>query len=49
MPDHCDLCIRIPSRETPRIQEGHIVLGHTLCGIIEQTLFPVQTGVNHAG
>ena len=49
MLDHCDLCIRIPSRETPRIQEGHIVLGHTLCGIIEQTLFPVQTGVNHVG
>ena len=36
----CDLCVRIPSRETAKIQEGHIVLGHILCGIIEQTVFP---------
>ena len=43
MLDLCDLCIRIPSRETARIQEGHIVLGHILCGIIEQTFFPQAT------
>jgi D-sedoheptulose 7-phosphate isomerase len=43
MPPHCDLCIQIPSRETPKIQEGHIVLGHILCGIIEQTIFPQAT------
>jgi D-sedoheptulose 7-phosphate isomerase len=48
MPDHCDLCIRVPSRDTPRIQEGHIVLGHILCGIVEQALFPVRSGVSHA-
>jgi D-sedoheptulose 7-phosphate isomerase len=39
----CDLCIRIPSRETAKIQEGHIILGHILCGIIEQTVFPQAT------
>lgn len=39
MPEHCDFCIRIPSEETPKIQEGHIVLGHILCGMVEQTIF----------
>lgn len=36
----CDVCIRIPSTSTPRIQEGHEVLGHALCAMIEATLFP---------
>lgn len=35
----CDYLIIIPSRETPKIQEGHIVLGHVLCGLIETTMF----------
>src|SRR4029077_19933449 len=35
----CDLCIRVPSQETPKIQEGHIMLGHILCGLIERELF----------
>ena len=35
----CDYCIHIPSSETPKIQEGHIVLGHIICGLIEQELF----------
>lgn len=39
MLDLCDFCIRIPSRETPKIQEGHIVIGHILCGIIESSIF----------
>lgn len=38
----CDLCIRIPSRETPKIQEGHIVLGHALCGLVEAMMFPAE-------
>jgi D-sedoheptulose 7-phosphate isomerase len=28
----------VPSRETPRIQETHITLGHALCGLVEQLL-----------
>jgi D-sedoheptulose 7-phosphate isomerase len=36
----CDLCIRIPSASTPRIQEGHEVLGHAICGMIEAAIFP---------
>jgi D-sedoheptulose 7-phosphate isomerase len=31
-----DLCICVPSEHTPRIQEAHILLGHTLCEIIEE-------------
>jgi D-sedoheptulose 7-phosphate isomerase len=39
MPPLCDYCIRIPVAETPKIQEGHIVLGHIICGLIERGLF----------
>ncbi len=35
-----DLCIRIPSSDTPKIQEGHIVCGHALCAIVEVHMFP---------
>jgi D-sedoheptulose 7-phosphate isomerase len=40
MPDLCDHCLRVPSNATPRIQEGHITIGHTLCWLIEQRMFP---------
>jgi|SRR5215471_19348399 len=30
-----DICLCIPSDQTPRIQEAHILLGHILCEIIE--------------
>jgi len=40
MPDLCDHCLRVPSDSTPRIQEGHIAIGHTICLLIEQQLFP---------
>jgi D-sedoheptulose 7-phosphate isomerase len=39
MPPLCDFCLRIPVSETPKIQEGHIVLGHIICGLIERELF----------
>ncbi|MEO5340823.1 MAG: D-sedoheptulose 7-phosphate isomerase [Magnetococcus sp. MYC-9] len=35
----CDLCLRIPATTTPRIQEGHILVGHLLCAFIERGLF----------
>ena len=34
----CD-CIRVPSEETPRIQECHILLGHIICDLTERQLF----------
>ena len=38
MADRCDLCIRVPSTSTPRIQEMHIAVGHSLCEMIEKAL-----------
>lgn len=35
-----DICLCIPSTDTPRIQESHITIGHIICEIIESTLFP---------
>ncbi len=34
-----DFSIRIPSRDTARIQESHILIGHLLCGIVERNIF----------
>lgn len=36
----CDITIRIPSAITPAIQEGHEVLGHAICAMIETAIFP---------
>lgn len=33
-----DICIRVNSDKTWRIQEGHITIGHILCGLIEDGL-----------
>lgn len=35
-----DICFRIPSSETPRIQEGHEFIGHLLCALIEREMHP---------
>tara|TARA_S200000501_G_C20862422_1_gene760469 strand:+ start:2187 stop:2765 length:579 start_codon:yes stop_codon:yes gene_type:complete len=35
---YCDYVIKIPSKNTARIQEGHTLIGHILCGIIEKNL-----------
>ena len=39
MHELCDHVLAVPAAETPKIQEGHLVLGHILCGLIESTLF----------
>lgn len=39
MPELCDICIKVPSLETPRIQESHILIGHIICYLVEETLF----------
>jgi D-sedoheptulose 7-phosphate isomerase len=33
-----DYCLRVPSDDTARIQEGHITAGHIMCELIEKTL-----------
>lgn len=40
MKDHCKYLINIPSKDTPRIQECHMLLGHTICEMVEINLFP---------
>ena len=35
----CDHLLAVPSGDTPKIQEGHLVLGHILCGVVENSLF----------
>lgn len=37
--DAVDICLKIPSDNTPRIQECHITVGHILCSIVEKELF----------
>jgi len=34
-----DYCIEIPSASTPKIQEGHIMMGHIICGLVEEQMF----------
>ena len=40
MRDICDIMICTPSDDTPRIQEVHILIGHIICQLIEQEMFP---------
>jgi len=35
----CDYLINIPSTDTPRIQESHIMVGHIICELVEAALF----------
>tara|TARA_Y100000310_G_C20648180_1_gene797844 strand:+ start:1446 stop:2030 length:585 start_codon:yes stop_codon:yes gene_type:complete len=35
----CDYIIKVPSKNTPRIQEAHILIGHILCELVEEILF----------
>ena len=39
MEELCDICIKVPSANTPRIQEAHILIGHIICSIVEEKLF----------
>ena len=36
----CDIMIKVPSDDTPRIQEVHILVGHIICQLIEEEMFP---------
>ncbi|WP_345969900.1 D-sedoheptulose 7-phosphate isomerase [Sulfurimonas sp. HSL1-6] len=39
MAELCDYCIKVPSNETPRVQEAHILIGHIICSVVEEALF----------
>ena len=40
MNGRAETLFRVPSRQTPRIQETHILLGHILCELVDRELFP---------
>jgi len=37
-----DHLLNVPSTDTPRIQESHILLGHIICQLVEEKLYPVK-------
>jgi D-sedoheptulose 7-phosphate isomerase len=39
MPELCDHLLATPSGDTPKIQEGHLIMGHILCGLVERAMF----------
>lgn len=39
MKDQCDLLLNVPSADTPRIQESHIMIGHIICQLVEEQYF----------
>lgn len=38
MANSCDVILKVPGESTPRIQEGHILVGHIICGLVEDSL-----------
>ena len=40
MKEQSDLLLNVPSTDTPRIQESHILIGHIICELVESAIFP---------
>lgn len=47
MAERCELVLNLPSHETPKIQEGHIILGHIICTLIEEALYGAEHNPQH--
>lgn len=43
MHELCDYLLTVSNSDTPKIQEGHLVLGHILCGLVESAMFKAQS------
>ncbi len=41
MKDLATILLNVPSTDTPRVQEGHMLLGHILCQMIEEQIYPI--------
>lgn len=39
MADKCNYLLNVPSIDTPRIQESHILIGHIICELVEEKLY----------
>lgn len=42
MKEFADVLLNVPSKDTPRIQESHIMIGHIICELVETALFGQQ-------
>ncbi len=40
-----DLCLKVPSTNTARIQEAHITIGHIICELVEEAIFLKEKGI----
>lgn len=47
LPNYCDVCLIVPSNNTPRIQETHMVLIHIICELLEKELTKTQESSNN--
>ena len=39
MKEYADILLNVPSKDTPRIQESHILIGHIVCELVETAMF----------
>jgi D-sedoheptulose 7-phosphate isomerase len=39
MKSNADILLNVPSTDTPRIQESHILIGHIICQMVEEQYF----------
>ena len=39
--DIADITLKVPTFETSKIQEAHIMFGHIICAIVERRLYPL--------
>jgi D-sedoheptulose 7-phosphate isomerase len=37
-----DVLFNVPSTDTPRIQESHIMIGHIICQLVEEKYFSIR-------
>jgi D-sedoheptulose 7-phosphate isomerase len=42
--DVAAICITVPTTDTPRVQEACMHLGHTICELVEEEMFPMDPG-----
>jgi D-sedoheptulose 7-phosphate isomerase len=42
MKEKSDYLLNVPSSDTPRIQESHIMIGHIICELVEKKYFSVK-------
>lgn len=49
MANACEVCIKIPSKSTPRVQECHILIVHMLCAVVEEILFGRSADLSSSG